>query len=142
APVVRTAPPRRTQGLVGLPHWFWVTNWRTLTDRAQAGSSWIEIVARPQSMVIDPGGGQPTVRCSGPGNPYDPARSAESQRPECSYTFARSSFGLPERVFRARVTVVWGGTWTGSGGAGGQLPPLSRSVTFPIRVVEAQGLYG
>jgi hypothetical protein len=141
APEVRTAPPRGTQGLVGLPHWFWVTNWRALTDRAQAGSSWIEIVARPQSMVIDPGGGQPTVRCSGPGNAYDPARSAEYQQPACSHTFARSSFGQAEGAYQARVTVLWGGTWIGSGGAGGQLPPVSRSASFPIRVVEAQGLY-
>ncbi|MFD0850962.1 hypothetical protein ACFQ07_01885 [Actinomadura adrarensis] len=141
APVVRTAPPRRTQGLVGLPHWFWVTNWRTLTDRARAGGSWVEIVARPQSVIIDPGDGQPTVRCSGPGNAYNPAQPAESQRPECSYTFPRSSFGEPDGVFRTRVTVVWGGTWTGSGGTGGELPLLNRSTSFPIRVVEAQSLY-
>jgi hypothetical protein len=141
APEVRTAPPRGTQGLVGLPHWFWVTNWRPLTDRAQAGGSWIEIVARPQGVVIDPGGGQPAVRCSGPGNAFNPGRPAESQRPECSYTFARSSFGQPEGAYRARVSVVWGGTWTGSGRTGGELPPLRRSVSFPIRVIEAQGLY-
>ncbi|SEG26356.1 hypothetical protein SAMN04489712_104131 [Thermomonospora echinospora] len=141
APVVRTAPPRGRDGLVGLPHWFWVANWRPLTGRAEAGGVWIEVTARPQNLTIEPGGGQRPVRCSGSGTAYDPSRPAVSQRTDCSYTFTRSSFRRPGGAYRVRATVVWGGTWTGSGGTGGVLPPLSRSVSFPVRVVEAQSLY-
>ncbi|GAA4242398.1 hypothetical protein GCM10022254_75260 [Actinomadura meridiana] len=142
APVVRTAPPRRRDGLVGLPEWFWVTNWDSLSDRVAARSVWVEVVARPQSMTIDPGAGEPVVRCSGPGTVYDRSRSAASQRTDCSYTFARSSLREPGRAYRVRVTVLWGGTWRGSDGSGGVLPPLSRSTTFRLRVAEAQALYG
>ncbi len=140
-PNVRTAPPRGTQGLVGRPHWFWVTNGGPLSDRAEAGGVWVQLTARPQTLIIYPGHGQWPFRCTGTGTPYDPSRPAAWQRSKCSYIFARSSSGLPGGAFRVRVTAVWGGSWTGSGGVGGELPPLSRSVDFPVRVVEAQSLY-
>ncbi|GAA2456062.1 hypothetical protein GCM10010191_89230 [Actinomadura vinacea] len=140
-PEVRTAPPRGSSGLVGLPHWFWVANWRPLSERAQAGGAWVEITARPQSLTVDPGGGQQSVRCPGAGTAYDASRPAASQRTDCSYTFSRSSLHQGDNAYRVRVTVTWGGTWVGSGGAGGVLPPLSRSTSFPVRVAEAQGLY-
>lgn len=142
APTVRTAPPRRSGGLVGLPEWFWVTNWRPLSGRVSARSVWAEVTARLQSMTIAPGPGEPVVRCSGPGTAYDKSRPAASQRTDCSYTFTRSSLGEPGGAYRVRVTVVWGGTWRGSDGSGGALPPLSRSTTFRLRVAEAQALYG
>ncbi|WP_158566869.1 hypothetical protein [Actinomadura craniellae] len=140
-PVVRTAPPRGTDGLVGLPHWFWVVNWHPLTDRARAGRVWTDVTARPQSMTIDPGTGRRAFRCSGPGTAYDPLRPAVLQRTNCSHTFPRSSAGRPGGAHRVRVTVVWSGTWVGSDGTRGTLPPLTRSTSFPVRVAEAQGLY-
>lgn len=140
-PVVRTAPPRQSSGLVGLPEWFWVTNWHPLNGRVSARNVWVEVTARPQSMTITPGP-EPVVRCSGPGTAYDRSRSAASQRTDCSYTFARASIHEPGGAYRVRVTVVWGGTWRGSDGSGGVLPPLSRSTTFRLRVAEAQALYG
>ena len=141
APAVRTAPPRGAQGLVSLPHWFWVTNGRPLSDRAEAGGVWVEVTARPQSLTIDPGNGQRAFRCRGTGTVYDPSRPAASQRTTCSHAYTQSSAGQPAGAYRVRVTVVWGGTWTGSGGTGGTLPLLSRSANFPLRIAEAQGLY-
>lgn len=141
-PAVRTAPPRRKGGLVGLPQWFWVTNWRPLSGRVAARDVWVEVTARPQSMTIDAGPGKPVVRCAGPGTPYDKSRPAASQRTDCSYTFTRSSLHEPGQAYRVRVSVLWGGTWRGSDGSGGALPPLSRSTTFRLRVAEAQALYG
>ncbi|RBQ13977.1 hypothetical protein DP939_43135 [Spongiactinospora rosea] len=61
--------------------------------------------------------------------------SADQQRSACSHRFAG-----PKDSYQATVTVDWGGTWRGSGGTGGDLPAISRSVTFPIRVIEAQSL--
>lgn len=141
SPVVRTAPPRRADGLVGLPEWFWVTNWRPRTGRAVAGGVWVQVTASPQSMTIDPGSGEPVSRCAGPGAAYDSSRAAASQRTDCSYTFTRSSLHQPDHAYRVRVMVTWGGAWVGSDGSGGALPPLGRSTTFPVRVAEAQGLY-
>lgn len=141
-PSVRTAPPRGSDGLVGLPEWFWVTNWKTLTGRASARGVWAAVVARPQSMTIDPGDGRGIVRCTGPGIVYDESRRASRQRTDCSYTYSQSSAHERGGAYRVRVTVVWGGSWTGSDGSSGVLPPLSRSTTFRLRVAEAQGLYG
>lgn len=142
APRVRTAPPRRNAGLVGLPEWFWVTNWRSLGGRASAGEVWAEVNAVPQRLTIEPGDRRHLVICPGPGTAYDPSKPAVSQRTNCSYTYARSSANQPGGTFRVRVTVTWGGTWRGSDGSGGALPPLTRSTDFPLRVAEAQGLYG
>jgi hypothetical protein len=141
APAVSTAPPRESAGLVGLPHWFWVTNGRPLSDRAQTGGVWVEVTASPQSLSIDPGDGQGPLRCPGMGTVYDSSRPATSQRSTCAHTYARSSADQRNGTYRVRVTVVWGGTWTGSGGTGGTLPTLSRSTSFPLRITEAQSLY-
>lgn len=142
APVVRTAPPRRAGGLVGLPEWFWVTNWRPLSDRAAARGVWARMTARPQNMTIEPGSGERAVSCPGPGTAYDKALPARSQHTRCSYTFSRSSLHQPGHAYRVRVQVVWGGTWTGSDGSSGALPPISRSTTIRLRIAEAQALYG
>ena len=142
APMVRTAPPRRAEGLVGLPEWFWVTNWRSLGGRAAARGVWAEVTARPQSTTIDPGYGHRVVRCAGPGTAFDESKPVSLQRTDCSYTFSRSSVHEPDAAYRVRVTVTWGGTWRGSDGSSGVLPPLSRSTSLRLRVAEAQGLYG
>ncbi|WP_147339382.1 hypothetical protein [Actinomadura spongiicola] len=142
APRVRTAPPRRKAGLVGLPEWFWVTNWRSLSGRASVGEVWVEVTAVPQRTTIEPGQGHRVVRCSGPGTAYNPTKSAASQRTNCSYVYARSSAAQPGGAYRVRATVLWGGTWRGSDGSGGVLPPLSRSTSLRLRIAEAQGLYG
>ena len=143
-PDVRTAPPRRSRGLVGLPEWVWVPHaqWRSLSRRASAGGVWAEVTAAPKHLIIYPGAGLPPVRCSGPGVAFDPVKPASVQHTDCSYTYRRSSATQPGGVYRVKVTVVWGGRWVGSGGAGGGLPDISRSTTFGLRVAEAQGLYG
>ncbi len=141
-PVVRTAPPRRSTGLVGLPEWFWVTNSHPISGRATARSVWIEVTARPQNLTIHPGYGNRIVRCAGVGTAYDRSRPASAQQTDCSYTYQRSSAHEPGSAYRARVTVTWGGTWRGSDGTGGALPPLNRTTSFRLRVAEAQGLYG
>jgi hypothetical protein len=142
APHVRTAPPRGSDGLVGLAEWFWVANWSARTRRAQAGGVWAEVTARPTSLTISPGSGQPPVSCTGPGSAYDSRRPADGQRSGCSYTYTRSSAGLPGGTYQVTVTVIWGGTWVGSGGTGGTLPALSRSMSFGLRVAEGQAVTG
>lgn len=142
APEVATAPPRGSDGLVGLAEWFWVTNWRSRNDRVQAGGVWAEVTARPTGLTIDPGAGHAPLTCPGPGTAYDRSRPAQSQQSDCSYTYQRSSAGLPGSAYQVTVTVTWGGTWVGSGGAGGALPALSRSATFPLRVAEGQAVTG
>lgn len=143
-PDVRTAPPRGAAGLVGLPEWVWVprTQWRPQAKHASAGGVWAQVTATPKQMIIDPGSNLPATRCHGPGTAYDPVKPASAQRTDCSITYARSSASEPGAVYPVRVTVVWAGTWHGSGGTGGALPNIARSTTFRLPVAEAQGLYG
>jgi hypothetical protein len=142
-PDVHTAPPRGTEGLVGLPEWVWVPHgqWRPLTKRASAGPAWARVTATPKQLTIRPGAGIPTMSCGGPGTAYDPTARTSGQQTNCAYTYLRSSRNQPGGVDRMTVTVVWGGTWVGSGGTGGGLPDISRSTTFALRVAEGQGLY-
>lgn len=143
-PDVHTAPPRGAQGLVALPEWVWVSRaeWRPLTKTASAGAVLARVTATPKQLTIKPGPGLSAVSCGGPGAAYNPSRSASVQRTDCSYTYVRSSKGQPHDAYQMTVTVTWGGTWVGSGGAGGDLPDISRSTTFGVRVAEGQGLYG
>lgn len=139
-PQVATAPPRDSEGLVGLAEWFWVTNWKSHSSRVQAGGVWAEVTARPTSLRINPGARGQTITCAGPGTVYDRTRSAAGQRSACSYTYLRSSAGLPGAAYQVTATVTWGGTWVGSGGTGGTLPALSRSSSFAVQVAEGQAV--
>lgn len=143
-PDVRTAPPRGSAGLVGLPEWVWVprTQWQPMSRRVSAGGVWAQVTATPTHLTITPGDGHAPMSCGGPGTAYDPRRSALAQHASCSYTYLRSSAAMPGSAYRVRVTAVWAGTWSGAGGAGGVLPDISRSRSFELRVLEAQGLYG
>ncbi|MEV7006639.1 hypothetical protein [Streptosporangium sp. NPDC051022] len=141
-PVVGTAPPRGREGLVGLRHFFWAdrSQWHTISKRATAGPVWAEVTATPNHLVINPGSRQSSVTCQGPGTPYDPSKKPEAQKSDCSHLFTRSSAGLPGSQYRVTVSVVWTATWSGSGGAGGTLAPITTSTAFPLRVAEGQAL--
>jgi hypothetical protein len=146
-PEVHTNP--QGQALVGLSEWLWVDQrqWRTLRQRTQAGPVWAVVTARPMSVSWDPGDGSQPVVCAGPGTPYDPSESADAQRTDCSYTYARSSASQPQtgpnendRFFSVTVTTSWLVSWVGAGGTGGTLPVMTRSSTFPLAVAEREAL--
>ncbi|RFU41192.1 hypothetical protein DZF91_12980 [Actinomadura logoneensis] len=141
SPVIRTAPPRKHDGLVGLPEFFWAdrAHWRPRTQRASAGGVWAEVAATPSRLNIRPGDGE-VLSCDGPGTPYDLSRAPAGQDHTCTYTYQRSSAGLPHSAYRVTAEVVWKATWVGSGGVGGELPSLTRSSGFRLRIAEAQAL--
>jgi hypothetical protein len=129
-PDVRTAPPRGTPALVNLPALVWLParSWGERISRAQAGDVWAEATARPRVLTVAAAGvGQ--VACDGPGAPYTPDAPAD-----CALTFRR-----PGR-YRLTVTVQWGGTWRGSGGARGLLPTLETRAALDVDVVEARAV--
>ncbi|MFI0448054.1 hypothetical protein [Actinomadura sp. 6N118] len=141
-PAAKTAPPRGKQGVVFLPHWVWVpaSQWRPITKRASQGSVWVEVIATPQKITIQPGAGQPGVECAGPGTAYHPGKPASAQRTDCSHTYLQSSALQPGGTYTMTVSVEWTATWRGAGGLGGSLPPLSMSTSFGVRVAEGQSL--
>ncbi|MEU8196248.1 hypothetical protein AB0C10_20925 [Microbispora amethystogenes] len=135
-PTVLTAPPRGQNGLVGLPQWFFLADrqWAPKSKRLHIGGVWAAATATPERMTISTGDGQTLTR-DGPGTAYDTTRPADQQSSTCSHTYQH-----PASAYRVTVSVTWSGTWRGSGGTGGTLPPITKSVTFPIRVIEAQAL--
>ena len=138
-----TAPPRGTDGLVGLPEWFWVpvSEWHMRSVTVAAGPVWATVTAAPLSLSFQPGAGLSPVTCRGPGAAYNRQKPAAQQHTNCSYTYLQPSAGLPGNDYRASVTVTWRITWTGSGGAGGVLDPgLAVPVGFSIRVAQAEAL--
>jgi hypothetical protein len=142
-PAPQTAPPRGDRGLVGLPEWVWLprASWHPVTAQVSVGPVWARVTAKPASISISPGGGQPGVSCPGPGTAYDPRLPASAQHTDCSVTYLRSSLQQPRNQYQTSVTVTWTASWTGSGGAGGAInPPLTQTTTFGIRVAEGQAL--
>ncbi|MFC5830044.1 hypothetical protein [Nonomuraea insulae] len=135
-PKVLTAPPRGSEGLVGLPQWFYLAKeeWQAKSKRLEVGAVWAEATATPRKLTVNTGDGK-TVTCEGPGTTYDSSKRADQQQSSCSHRYLH-----PNSAYQASVTVTWNGTWRGSGGTGGTLPPITRTVTFPIRVAEAQAL--
>jgi hypothetical protein len=140
-PGIRTAPPRGSEGLVGLPEWFWVDpgQWHPVTARVAVGAVWAQVTARPARITIRPGTGA-TVTCPGPGTPYNPGLPAQAQHSDCTFTYGQSSDGLPGNAYQASATVTWDASWQGSGGAGGALGPAGQTAAFPVPVAEAQSL--
>jgi hypothetical protein len=138
-----TAPPRGTDGLVGLPEWFWVPagEWHALSVTVTAGAVWATATAAPVSLTFLPGAGLSPVTCTGPGAAYNRHLPAAQQHTNCSYTYLQSSAGLPGNAYRASLTVTWRITWTGSGGAGGVLDAgLAVPVGFSIGVAQGEAL--
>jgi hypothetical protein len=142
-PAPETAPPRGDRGLVGLPEWVWLPrgSWHPVTAQVSVGPVWARVTAKPVSISISPGGGQPGVSCPGPGTASDPRLPASAPHTDCSVTYLRSSLQQPRNQYQTSVTVTWTASWTGSGGAGGAInPPLTQTTTFGIRVAEGQAL--
>lgn len=103
---------------------------------------WAEVTATPSKLTIQPGSGQKALTCPGPGVPYDQAKSPDDQDLGCTYVFTQSSAGLAGSQYQVKASLVWSAQWTGSGGAGGPLAPITTSATFPLRIGEAPALVG
>jgi hypothetical protein len=122
--------------VVGLPTWWWVTNWSERTQFTEAGPVWVNVTASPVRLLLQPGDGQ-RATCDGPGLPWS-AHVSETDPRACTYRYEHSSAGEPGRRYTATLTTVWRVTWTGSGGAGGTLPDLTLSSPVPVPVLEVQ----
>lgn len=141
APTVSTAPPRGHDGLVGLPEWFWITNWHPMPAGAAVGPVWAKIRAVPERLTFTPGGGLPSVTCHGPGLPYNRKLPASAQHSACSYTYRQSSALQPGGAYTASVSVTWTATWIESNGVQGEVnPPLQVHTSFALPVAEGQAL--
>ena len=140
---VSTAPPSGQDGLVGLPEWFWIdaADYLTLSRTVSLAGLSATVTAKPGPLIINPGDGQASFTCGGPGTPYNPAEPAASQQSDCTFLYTQPSVGQPGNEFTVTVSVTWTATWTGTGGTGGTLAPITRTTTIELPIAQAETVF-
>jgi hypothetical protein len=165
APSIHTSPATVDgidhASIVNFPTWLWIdpADWHTEVAQAAGGGLVATVWATPVSVTwtsswdftspgADPQGGVDLVptalnlTCDGPGTPYSPKASATSSSPDCGTTFTQSTFGTWTNL---QATVKWDVTWAltdtaGVVGGEGTLPPLLRTASVPLRVVQIESV--
>ncbi|WP_428935299.1 hypothetical protein [Streptomyces sp. ACT015] len=143
---VTLAPANRTK--VNLPTWAWLdaAEFKPVSVTASVPVLGIEATAtaEPVSLKIDPGTADAaTYPASGAcaivdghiGEPY--AKGKATRTPPCGVKYLRSS---GDGSYPLRATVTWKIHWTGSGGAGGDLPDGTFGATQDVVVQEIQSV--
>ena len=140
---VGTAPPSGKDGLVGLPEWFWIdaADYQTLSRTVALAGLSATVTAKPGPLVINPGDGQASITCPGPGTAYDPSEPAGSQQSDCTFLYTQPSAGQPGNAFTVSISVTWTATWSGTGGTGGTLAPITRTTTIALPIAQAETVY-
>lgn len=136
-PAPRVNPPDAQ--LVGLPMWMWLDQpWERVWASAAIGDVWASVAAWPETALWEFEDGS-RIWCD-QGFAYDLWKRPWDQSSTCTHTFTHSSMWSSGGVEWVRVTVTWGAEWTSSELGGEPLGTVTRSVEFPVRVVEAQAL--
>ncbi len=146
---VTLAPAANTK--VNLPTWAWLD--KAVFDEVQATASidapGLDIqattTATPVSLKLEPGttdattypaSGECAINADGSiGEPYAQGKSA--QTPPCGLRYLRSS---GDGTYSLRATITWDIAWTGTGGAGGDLPDGTFGSDQAITVQEIQAV--
>ncbi|MFE0791321.1 hypothetical protein [Streptomyces mutabilis] len=146
---VSLAPEETTK--VNLPTWAWLD--KAVFDEVQATAT-IDVpgftlqattTAKPVSLKLEPGtpdaetypaSGECVINADGSiGEPY--ARGMADQTPPCGIRYLRSS---GDGTFDLHATITWEIAWTGTGGAGGDLPDGTFGAAQAITVQEIQSV--
>ncbi|MEV0183985.1 hypothetical protein AB0I54_32580 [Streptomyces sp. NPDC050625] len=146
---VTLAPEATTK--VNLPTWAWLD--KAVFDEVQATAA-INVpgfniqattTAKPVSLKLEPGtedaetypaSGECAINADGSiGAPY--AKGKADETPPCGLKYLRSS---GNGTFKLRATITWEISWTGTGGAGGDLPNGTFGTTQDITVQEIQAV--
>lgn len=146
---VTLAPAANTK--VNLPTWAWLD--KAVFDEVQATAALnvpgfniqATTTAKPVSLKLEPGttdaetypaSGECVINADGSiGEPY--AQGKASQTPPCGLKYLRSS---GDGTYNLRATITWDIAWTGTGGAGGDLPNGTFGSEQAITVQEIQAV--
>ncbi|MFF3414392.1 hypothetical protein ACFYW9_06785 [Streptomyces sp. NPDC002698] len=136
---------------VNLPTWAWLdkATFKDVSVTASLDVAGLNIsattTAKPVSLTLDPGTSDAeTYPASGEcrlndddsiGEPY--AKGKATKTPPCGIKYLRSS---GDGTYKLRATITWAVTWTGTGGAGGDLPDGTFGTTQDITVQEIQSV--
>ena len=116
-------------------YWTSADTWKPLTATASAAGFTATVTARPTRLIFDPGDGSAVQSCPGPGRPWTDAdgNSAPSGG-ACGYQYGRVT-GSP---ITSTQSIVWTITWTGTGGAAGEIPQLVTSTSGQLNVMQIE----
>lgn len=135
---------------VNLPTWAWLdrATFRpvSVTARADLLGIWATTTATPVGLHIDPGtqdadvypaSGDCPINANGSiGTPY--VKGSGTKAPPCGVVYLRAT---PNGgTYPLKVTVTWKISWTGSGGAGGDLPDGTFGHTTDVAVQEIEAV--
>ncbi|MFJ9600360.1 hypothetical protein [Streptomyces althioticus] len=136
---------------VNLPTWAWLdkATFKETSVTASIAVGGLNIqattTARPVSLRLEPGtpdaetypaSGECTIDADGSiGEPY--TRGQAERTPPCGLKYLRSS---GDGVFTLRATIAWEISWTGTGGAGGDLPDGTFGNDQAVTVQEIQSV--
>lgn len=125
--------------LVGLPMWMWLERpWERRSAVAAIGDTWAAVTAIPVLSRWSFADG--SVLWCDQGVRYDLDRSPRDQSSGCTHTFQHSSRWSAGGVEWVEVAMIWKVEWYASDVPGQPLGTVERSVSFPVRVVEAQAV--
>jgi enoyl reductase len=143
---VTLAPAGATK--VNLPTWAWLdgATFKPVSVTASVPVLGISATttAEPVSLKIDPGtadaqtypaSGVCEIKNGQIGEPY--AKGKASQTPPCGVKYLRSS---GDGTYPLKATITWKIDWTGTGGAGGDLPDGTFGTTQNVTVQEIQAI--
>ncbi|MFJ2735662.1 MULTISPECIES: hypothetical protein [unclassified Streptomyces] len=147
--LVTLAPQNVTK--VNLPTWAWLdpSTFKPVQVTASLDVAGLNIqattTAKPVSLKLQPGtaaaetypaSGECAINDDGSiGEPY--ARGKSDQTPPCGIKYLRSSANGP---YNLKATITWKINWTGTGGAGGDLPDGAFGATQNVTVQEIQSV--
>ncbi|WP_210429850.1 hypothetical protein [Streptomyces physcomitrii] len=146
---VTLAPAGATK--VNLPTWAWLDkgDFQPVSVTASLDFPGFHMeattTAEPTGLTLKPGtedaevlpasGNCPVGKDGSIGEPY--AKGKADRTPPCGITYLKSS---GDGTFDLQATATWKITWTGTGGAGGDLPDGEYGNNQPVEVEEAQAV--
>ena len=112
-----------------------LASWKTLTATAAADGFTATVTAKPTELIYDPGDGNSSVLCDGPGRPWTSADgNAAPSGGACAYQYHK----VTSSPITSTQSIVWKITWIGTGGAAGEIPQLTTSTSGQLNVMQIQ----
>lgn len=136
----------RSYTIVQAHMWFATapSSWAVRSKTVCAGGLCATAVAKPTTLTFDPGNGDGSVSCPGPGTTFQRAAGGSwvpGRQPQgCDYQYTKSSFGMPNGEVTSTYTVGWTVTWTANNGQGGTFNDLQTSTISRFVVAELQSV--
>jgi hypothetical protein len=122
---------------VNLWTWYWTdaSTWKPLSATARAGGVSATVTVTPKQLVFDAGDGSQPAVCDGPGRPWTSSDgNAAPADGGCGYRYTRAT----SSPITSTQSIVWGVTWTSSGGSSGSLADLTTSQAGPLMVLQIE----